>query len=284
MKLYGISDLHVGFPANHRAVDNIEPHPEDWLIIAGDVGEKPAHLEDVFTRLGARFAQLIWTPGNHELWTHPQDSCQLRGQERYEHLVAVCRAHGVITPEDPYPRWSGAGGEHILVPMFLHYDYSFCPAGIPVERAVEWAQAGSTMCQDETFLDPTPHASSPAWCAARCEATEKRLAALPTDIPLVLINHNPLHPALCTLPRIPRFAIWSGTRRTADWHRRFNVAVMVSGHLHVRSTRWLEGVRCEEVSLGYPDQRRHGADINSFVREILPGGHGEGARRDRWWR
>lgn len=284
MKLFGISDLHVGIAANRRAVEQITPRPEDWLILAGDVGERPDHLEDILRFFGARFCQLLWVPGNHELWTHPTDPSQLRGHERYEHLLAICRAHGVLTPEDEYPRWRGEGAEHILVPMFLHYDFSFRPDEIPAARAIDWAKAADTLCQDEHFLHPDPYPSSPDWCAARCAATQARLAALPNDTPLVLINHNPLHRSLCTLPRIPRFSIWSGTRRTEDWHRRYNVAVMVSGHLHIRSTRWLDGVRCEEVSLGYPAQRRRGADVNDYLREILPGKHTEGRRRDRWYR
>jgi hypothetical protein len=50
-------------------------------------------------------------------------------------------------------------------------------------------------------------------------------------------------------------ASWCGTRRTDDWHLRFNAGVVVSGHMHVRSTKYRDGVRFEEVSFGYPRQR-----------------------------
>jgi len=284
VKLWAISDLHVGIPANRREVEKIAAHPDDWLILGGDVSEKPTQLAEILDLLNPRFRQLIWIPGNHELWSHPSDPSTLRGVERYEYLVQLCRGRGVLTPEDPYPRWPDEDGDHLLVPMFLLYDYSFCPDDVPRDRAVAWAKEADTLCQDEHFLHPDPYPSLPAWCEARCDTTEARLEALPRKTPLVLINHNPLHRTLCTLPNIPRFSIWSGTRRTENWHRRFNVSVMVSGHLHVRSTRWLEGVRCEEVSLGYPGQRRREADVNDYVREILPGGHAAGLRRDRWYR
>ena len=45
MKLWAISDLHVGFEKNRHAVQELPAHPEDWLIIAGDTGETPAHLD-----------------------------------------------------------------------------------------------------------------------------------------------------------------------------------------------------------------------------------------------
>jgi len=75
---------------------------------------------------------------------------------------------------------------------------------------------------------------------------------------------------LVTIPRIPRFSIWCGTRRTEDWHRRFNARVVVSGPLHVRSTRYRDGVRFEEVSFGYPRQHPDVDTIDGFVREIWP--------------
>jgi 3',5'-cyclic AMP phosphodiesterase CpdA len=67
MKLYAISDLHLGYEANRRALSSIASRPDDWLILAGDVGETSAHLELAFRILKPRFAQLVWVPGNHAL-------------------------------------------------------------------------------------------------------------------------------------------------------------------------------------------------------------------------
>ena len=50
----------------------------------------------------------------------------------------------------------------------------------------------------------------------------------------------------------PEFAQWCGTVLTADWHRRFRAAAVVYGHLHIPRTTHYDGVRFEEVSLGYP--------------------------------
>ena len=69
MKLWALSDLHVGMAENRRAVSELPVHREHWLILAGDLGERPEDLEFVFDTLGPRFARLLWTPGNHELWT-----------------------------------------------------------------------------------------------------------------------------------------------------------------------------------------------------------------------
>ena len=47
MKLWATSDLHVGYEENRRAVEALPAYPGDWLIIAGDTGETPAHLDFV---------------------------------------------------------------------------------------------------------------------------------------------------------------------------------------------------------------------------------------------
>ena len=54
MNLWAISDLHVGYEDNRRAVPALEPMPEDLLILAGDTGETPAHLDFVLKSLVQR--------------------------------------------------------------------------------------------------------------------------------------------------------------------------------------------------------------------------------------
>jgi 3',5'-cyclic AMP phosphodiesterase CpdA len=270
MKLYAISDLHIRAPENREALAQLSPHPEDWLIVAGDVGERPEDLEFTFETLGPRFRQLIWVPGNHELWTISQDPSALRGEARYRQLVALCEEYGVLTPEHPYPRWPGEGPPRIIAPLFLLYDYSFRPDDVPAEDAVKWARESGVLCTDEAVLFPDPYPSRSAWCAARCEQTRQRLEALPSDCATILVNHFPLRRHHARLPRIPRFSIWCGTRTTDDWHRRFRAEVVVTGHLHIPLTFWEDGVRFEEVSLGYPRQWRHRRTIDQALRQILP--------------
>ncbi|HLJ18967.1 MAG TPA: metallophosphoesterase, partial [Stellaceae bacterium] len=103
MNLWAISDLHLGIDVNRRAVERMAPRPEDWLILAGDIGDSAAELALAFEILAPRFAKLIWVPGNHELWTDPRAPDAPRGVERYEALVRLARGFDVSTPEDPYP-------------------------------------------------------------------------------------------------------------------------------------------------------------------------------------
>ncbi len=270
-KLFAISDLHVGFEPNRRAVESIVPRNDDWLVLAGDLGETEEHLSFVFRTLAPKFERLVWVPGNHELWTLPTEPPGKRGVAKYEELVALARSFGVLTPEDPYPTWEGEGGPCVIAPLFLLYDYSFRPDDVPADRALAWALEENLYCKDEVLLHFDPYPSREAWCAARCEETEARLQAIDAALPTLIINHFPLRQELARLPLIPRFSIWCGTRRTHDWHTRFRATAVVSGHLHIRSTRWIDGVRFEEVSLGYPKQWSAARPIDGYLREILPG-------------
>lgn len=267
MHLFALSDLHVNHAANRETLATLPAHPQDWLILAGDLGENEAHLSWVLELLTPRWGQLIWVPGNHELWT-VQDGP--RGEDRYQRLVSICRTYGALTPEDPYVPWPDDPGL-VIVPMFLLYDYSFAPPGLTPRQVVAWAEEADILCADERFLFPDPWPTREAWCHARIEATEARLGQLPAHARTVLINHWPLRHDLCRLFRIPRFTPWCGTRRTEDWHLRWRAEVVVSGHLHMRATDWRDGVRFEEVSLGYPRHWRPEIGAPGYLRQILPG-------------
>lgn len=286
MRLWAISDVHVGFEANRLAIDALGDHGDDWLILAGDTGDTLPQLQRVLDVVTSRFARVIWTPGNHDLWTPRQWPDDRRGLAHYQRLVETCQAMGVLTPEDPFAVWPGTG--HVIAPTFTLYDYSFAPAGLSPDEAVAWAAAEKVQCADELLLSPAPLDSRASWCAHRVAASEARLAAVPADARLVLVNHYPLRADLAVLPRIPRFTIWCGTTRTSDWHTRFRADVVVSGHLHMRSTRWRDGVRFEEVSLGYPAQWQRTKTADDYLRPILPApapgdGWGDDATIVRHW-
>jgi 3',5'-cyclic AMP phosphodiesterase CpdA len=269
--LLAISDLHVVYDENRALVEKLRPSSsDDWLIVAGDVAEKYADVEWALRLLSDRFSRVIWAPGNHELWTHPQDPCDLRGEKRYLRLVDLCRELGVDTPEDPYPVWRGAGGPVAVAPLFVLYDYSFrAPGATTAEESLRLAHEAGVVCSDEYFLHPDPFPSRAAWCRSRAEETERRLAAVDPSMPTVLVNHYPLVRDPTRVLRYPELAQWCGTDLTADWHVRFRAAVVVYGHLHIPRVTRHDGVPFEEVSVGYPREWRE-RPPREPLRRILP--------------
>jgi len=255
--LLAISDLHVAYPENREILAALAPaHPDDWLIVAGDVGERVDQVEWALATLAQRFAKVVWTPGNHELWTTPRDPVTLRGEARYQELVDRCRRLGVVTPEDPYPVWSDGSRSVVVAPLFTLYDYSWHPPGThDVDSALRAAVAAGVVCTDEMVLHADPYPGRAEWCAARVAASERRLAAL-AGIPTVLVSHWPLVREPTRVLRHPEFALWCGTDATADWHRRFHAVAAVYGHLHIPREITVDGVPFYEVSVGYPREWR----------------------------
>jgi 3',5'-cyclic AMP phosphodiesterase CpdA len=272
-RLFAVSDLHLGYQANRAIVDGIKPEgPGDWLLIAGDVSERVSDLEWLLRLLTSRFARVVWVPGNHDLWTHNSDPVTLRGEERYLHLVEVCRRAGVLTPEDPYEIFAGPAGPARIAPLFLLYDYTFLAPGThSAAESLAYAYQTGIVCSDEMLLHPDPYPSRADWCKARVAATEQRLSACDPSVPLIMVNHYPLVREPTRVLRHPEFAQWCGTEATADWHVRFRTAAVVYGHLHIPRTTWHDGVRFEEVSLGYPREWQARATRRPIPREVLPG-------------
>ena len=274
MRLLAISDLHVSYPRNRQWVSDLPPGaPGDWLLVAGDVGEKAEDIEWVLRTLAGRFETVVWVPGNHDLWSHPRDPVALRGEARYQHLVQVCRDLGVITPEDPYPVFDGPGGPVVIVPLFVLYDYSFRPDGARTkDEGLAIAYRTGIIGTDERHLHPDPYPTREAWCQARIDATLPRLDALDSALPTILVSHFPLTREPTRILRYPAFAQWCGTEQTADWHLRFRAQAVVYGHLHIPRTTWEDGVRFEEVSLGYPREQDRHPERPLTLTQILPPG------------
>jgi 3',5'-cyclic AMP phosphodiesterase CpdA len=270
MRLLAISDLHLNHAQNWAALNRLPARPEDWLIVAGDVAEKIKDFRRALDLLSHRFGKIFWTPGNHDLWTIPSDTDSQRGLAKYFQLVAICREFGVYTPEDPFVRWPESQSPLFIAPIFTLYDYSFRPDDVPAEAALAWAEASGVVATDEIILHPDPYPSRQAWCHARCRYTEERLTETAASGSLILINHFPLRYDLVNLRRIPRFSLWCGSKLTEDWHLRFPVTAVVYGHLHIRGTHYRDGVRFEEVSLGYPQNWEPERGIESYLRQIWP--------------
>ncbi|MBT2526242.1 metallophosphoesterase [Streptomyces sp. ISL-99] len=270
--LFAVSDLHVQYPENRRIAEELQPESDDdWLLVAGDVGEMTADIIDTMKILRDRFGTVVWAPGNHELWTPPGDPVQLRGEARYLYLVDVMRDMGVLTPEDPYPLWEGPAGPVAVAPLFVLYDYTFRPPGTRTkEEALNAAYQAGVVCSDEYLLHSDPYPSRDAWCRARLEYTRGRLDAIDPALPTILVNHFPLVREPTRILRYPEFAQWCGTEETADWHVRYRAVSVIYGHLHIPRTIECDGVPHREVSLGYPREwRRRPAPPQGLAR-IVP--------------
>ena len=96
------------------------------------------------------------------------------------------------------------------------------------------------------------------------------LNKLPSEIPILLVNHYPIIEEFAQLWRFPRFTLWCGTKRTENWINKFNIKIVVYGHMHIRSSKQKNGIQFEEVSFGYPRDWSIYKGMNYYLREIIP--------------
>lgn len=241
--LWSVSDLHVSFPANRGKVEALQPQdPGDWLIVAGDVAERIDEVVDTLAHLRLRYSRVIWTPGNHELFSRRSE--RFRGRERYRLLVDLLREVGVDTPEDEYPRFGGV----TIAPLFTLYDYSFRPAHLSAPQALAAARDARATLDDELYI--APFVDIPAWCAERVAYSRRRLREVTG--PTLLVNHWPLVVEPTRRMAKPELALWCGTTATRSFTREFNAIGAVHGHLHMPGEIRVEGHPHLDVSLGYP--------------------------------
>lgn len=269
MSIYAISDLHLANNVNKEALINLPEYKYDWIVLAGDIGETLEQLEFTLITLKSKFSKIIWVPGNHDLWTFPLNSYSLKGEEKYKKMVSICHEYGVLTPEDEYPIYRNDGKEYCVVPIMTLYDYSFKPSDIERGKEIDWAVESGVICADEDLLFSYPYKSISEWCNIRCQYTEKRLNEIQKDVPIIVINHYPLLKELGKIYTFPRFSIWCGTTQTEKWLDQFNIEVAIYGHLHIRSSKIINGVRHEEVSFGYPQDWAKSKGMNHYLRKII---------------
>ncbi|MDX7987496.1 metallophosphoesterase [Xenorhabdus sp. 12] len=262
--LLAISDLHVSHAENRLIVESFRPSTsDDWLLLAGDIAEQEADFIWVISTLSQRFSQVVWTPGNHELWCTPKDLLKLPGVLRYEHFVNICRQYNVLTPEDEFHSYHMGDDTRITIaPIFTLYDYSFRNTfDYTVDQAIERARRCGVISSDEFFLKTYPYKNVVDWCRERLLYTEKRLNAIPDGENIILMSHFPVIRKPLESLRNTEFSIWCGSEKTHQWASRKGVRMVIYGHLHIPNLEYIQNVAHVEVSLGYPREwqkhRRH---------------------------
>jgi putative phosphoesterase len=165
------------------------------LVLAGDlVSFAEPNLARAFEALADYAGQILYTPGNHDLWTRHGDSLQL-----YEEFIpAVCARYGVHYLDGaPYVHGSVA-----VVGNVGWYDYAFRDEalGYPDQWYRERWIPGRFQWMDRHYIRwPLTDAEFTARC---CRQLDAQLADLPDSIDTVVVvtHHLPFAELLVRKP------------------------------------------------------------------------------------
>jgi predicted phosphodiesterase len=131
MRIFALSDLHVGHTANARWIKSLSrgDYLDDVLILAGDVSDSLQELEWCLNQLASRFKTLLFVPGNHELWVR-RDGEHADSMEKFQRVRETAQRGGASLHPFRCARLS-------IVPLQGWYDYTF---GLPTaDLKLSWA-------------------------------------------------------------------------------------------------------------------------------------------------
>jgi 3',5'-cyclic AMP phosphodiesterase CpdA len=118
MRVFAISDLHVDYAANRDWVLQLPlaEYHDDVLIVAGDISDSLAAIDECLAALTCRFSRVMYVPGNHELWVHRDHVSS--SLAKFDAVMTTARDLGVeVRP------WRN--GSTVIVPLLGWYDFSF---------------------------------------------------------------------------------------------------------------------------------------------------------------
>lgn len=240
-RVFAISDIHVDYEVNARWVRALSSADfrDDLLILAGDVTHKLPELAACLDTLAARFAKVLFVPGNHDLWViggpDGRDSLQ-----KFAEVAAVVRDSGATMS----PHWHG---DVLFAPLLGWYDFSFGAPGDELRKtwmdfhACRWPgeRGPEQITEYFTSLNALTTARVPAKTITYSHFLP-RIDLVPAFVPS---RHRVLDPVL-------------GSTRIELQLRQLNSDLHVYGHSHINRSVVLDGVTYVNNAFGYPGEER----------------------------
>src|SRR5690348_16936983 len=110
-RVFALSDIHVDYDVNVQWVRNLSrsDYRDDILILAGDVTHKLPHLGATLSEFATRFAQVLFVPGNHDVWVLGE-APERTSFQKFDDVIAVVEDSGASM--QPYRQ-----GNVLFVPL-----------------------------------------------------------------------------------------------------------------------------------------------------------------------
>ena len=254
MRVFALSDVHVDYPANAKWIEELSPRDfrDDILILAGDVSDKLSRLEGCLELLTRRFGQVLFVPGNHDLWVF-RDRPARNSFDKLQAIAEVIANCGASM--GPFKT-----GNVEIIPLFSWYDFSF---GAPTEtlragwmdfHACRWPDGFDEGRISRHFAKSNPTHSS-----------AEHVITFSHFLPRIDLMSSTM----------PEDSQWIYPALGATWLdeqiRGLGAHLHVFGHSHVPRRVQLDGVTYVSNPLGYPHEswlRR--APLSPIYREDQP--------------
>jgi len=240
MRLFATSDLHTDYKENFRWLQELSDtdYTDDALIVAGDISDRLEIIRETLVLLRSKFRQLLFTPGNHELWVRSTD---INSIEKLQLVLDLCDELGVATkPLRLENLW--------VVPLFSWYEGIFDSEMNSEKRTARRVWADFHFCKWPADAAPLSDYF--------LRLNEPHLRQY--DAPVVSFSHfiprHDLFPPKEYL-RVSWLENVSLCVGLDDQIRQVNARVHVCGHTHTTFDRVVEGIRYVQNAVRYPKER-----------------------------
>ena len=127
MRIFAVSDIHLDYKENQIWLDNLSfnDYQDDILILAGDVSDSLRILDSAFKTLRSRFREVLYVPGNHELWVLRDRN--VNSFDKFIGVIEIASNRGILTK--PFHC-----GSLSIVPLMGWYDYSLGPPSLDLKK------------------------------------------------------------------------------------------------------------------------------------------------------
>jgi predicted phosphodiesterase len=242
MNIQAISDIHIDYEENLQWLYGLSKYDyqQDILILGGDISHRITLLELAFQQLKKIFREVIFVPGNHDLWvTGNGHTTSLEKFEQIRQLAATYEIHTTTL----YLQ------DLTIIPLLGWYDYSF---GYPSEGAKEsW--------QDLYACKWQPFPSVAAVTDHFLGLNEKEITMARPGIPTITFSH--FLPRIDLMPDyIPKdkqqIYPFLGSSGLEKQIRRINPLMHIYGHSHVNIAQTKDDITYINNAFGYPYETR----------------------------
>ncbi len=245
MRVLAVSDIHIDYQENWEWVIGLSRHDfqDDVLILAGDLTDRPELLADCFYTLALKFKQVLFVPGNHELWVYRDNSSH--SLDKFDSVCRLAYENGVSMQPFYIADLS-------IIPLLGWYDYSFAQPDAELFdawtdfRACVWPNHWQPENITDHFLSLnekmiekiTP--KSAGQTRITFSHFLPRIDLMPYYIP---VKFRYIYPAL-------------GTVKLEKQIRSLVSDIHVYGHSHVNRSHVLDGIKYINNAYGYPSEER----------------------------
>src|SRR4030067_3541932 len=240
MRVFALSDIHIDYRENRNWLLSLskEDYRDDILLLAGDVSDMTHFLELAFRSLMKRVCEVMFVPGNHDLWIY-RNNVQ-NSLVHFNRIKALAHENGVqMGPKSI--------GPISLIPLYGWYDYSF---GAPSEALSYIWRDFSACAWPHNFSDPEITRLFVAMNEDHLSMRNDHIISFSHFMPRIDLMPPIIPQEKRILYPVP------GTALLEEQIRRLGSKIHVYGHTHVTMRAHKDGVLYVNNAFGYPDETR----------------------------